>query len=112
MEALRLKIIPCNMGAICSSTVPLDDHIELCCYSEDLEPALRNVSFVAGGGKRIGICGRTGSGKSSTIMALFRAMDQSLVSGKILLDGVDISTVPLATLRNSIRCVMARVSSP
>lgn len=39
------------------------------------------------------------------MMALFRAMDQSLVGGKILLDGVDTATVPLTLLRNSIRYV-------
>lgn len=72
-------------------------------FSDDLQPALNNVSFTVKGGQRIGICGRTGSGKSSTVMALFRAMDQSLVSGRILLDGVDIATVPLALLRDSLR---------
>lgn len=70
---------------------------------EDLPPALKNVNFTVKEGQRIGICGRTGSGKSSTVMALFRAMDQSLVSGRILLDDVDIATVPLTLLRSSLR---------
>lgn len=36
-------------------------------------------------------------------MALVRGMDQSLIGGRILLDGVDIATVPLPLLRNSLR---------
>ncbi|KAF8312075.1 P-loop containing nucleoside triphosphate hydrolase protein [Clavulina sp. PMI_390] len=74
-------------------------------YRHDLPLALKGVSFVVRGGQKIGICGRTGSGKSSTVLSLFRAMDQTLVGGQILLDGVDIATVPLALLRNSISLV-------
>lgn len=47
----------------------------------------------------------SGSGKSSTWLAIFRGIDQILVSGNILIDGVDITTVPLAELRDSMRCV-------
>ena len=72
-------------------------HTRAYLYSAELSPALSNVSFVVKGGQKIGICGRTGSGKSSTIMALFRAMDQSLMGGKISLDGVDISDYSLGT---------------
>ncbi|KAF8312074.1 P-loop containing nucleoside triphosphate hydrolase protein [Clavulina sp. PMI_390] len=74
-------------------------------YRDDLPLALKGISFVVRGGQKIGICGRTGSGKSSTVLSLFRAMDQSLVGGHIFLDGVDIATVPLALLRNSISLV-------
>jgi ABC-type multidrug transport system fused ATPase/permease subunit len=45
------------------------------------------------------------SGKSSLIMALFRAVDSSLMSGHVLLDGVDTQTMPLEKLRNAMRCV-------
>ncbi|KAG9085879.1 hypothetical protein FS749_004046, partial [Ceratobasidium sp. UAMH 11750] len=41
-------------------------------YSEDHPPALRDLSFKIKGGSRVAICGRTGSGKTSTINALFR----------------------------------------
>ncbi|KAJ7669754.1 hypothetical protein B0H17DRAFT_1141992 [Mycena rosella] len=55
------------------------------------------------------ICGRTGSGKSSTVLSLFRGIDQHFVTGKIVIDGVDISTVPLKTLRESMRYVVPAV---
>ncbi|KAJ7734086.1 P-loop containing nucleoside triphosphate hydrolase protein [Mycena metata] len=70
-------------------------------YREDLPQALKNLSFEVNGGLKIGICGRTGSGKSSTVLSLFRGIDQHLVTGKILIDGVDISTIPLKKLRQS-----------
>ncbi|KAJ7036384.1 P-loop containing nucleoside triphosphate hydrolase protein [Mycena alexandri] len=70
-------------------------------YREDLPPALKNLTFEINGGLKIGICGRTGSGKSSTVLSLFRGIDQHLVTGKIVIDGVDISTIPLNKLRGS-----------
>ncbi|KAG8744004.1 hypothetical protein FRC10_010983 [Ceratobasidium sp. 414] len=72
-------------------------------YSEDHPPALRNLSFKIKGGLRVGICGRTGSGKTSTINALFRMVGSSLVSGKLLIDGIDVNELPLETLRSSLR---------
>ncbi|KAJ7759637.1 P-loop containing nucleoside triphosphate hydrolase protein [Mycena metata] len=74
-------------------------------YREDLPLALKNLSFGLQGGLKIGICGRTGSGKSSTVLALFRGIDQHLITGKILIDGVDISTVPVHHVRESMSIV-------
>ncbi|KAJ6540558.1 P-loop containing nucleoside triphosphate hydrolase protein [Mycena capillaripes] len=74
-------------------------------YEPDKRPAVNGVSFTVGAGKRIGICGRTGSGKSSLIMALFRAVDPSLLSGEVLIDGVDTKTVPLSELRDAMSLV-------
>ncbi|KAJ6612057.1 P-loop containing nucleoside triphosphate hydrolase protein [Mycena sp. CBHHK59/15] len=74
-------------------------------YREDLPLALKNLSFTLQGRLKIGICGRTGSGKSSTVLALFRGIDQNLVTGKIVIDGLDISTVPLKQFRDSMSIV-------
>ncbi|CRG86082.1 hypothetical protein PISL3812_03085 [Talaromyces islandicus] len=64
---------------------------------------LRDVSFIARPGERIGIVGRTGSGKSTTGLSLLRFTD--LVSGSITIDGVDIATIPLNRLRTSIALI-------
>ncbi|KAJ6476005.1 P-loop containing nucleoside triphosphate hydrolase protein [Mycena vitilis] len=74
-------------------------------YRDDLPLALKNISFDLQAGLKLGICGRTGSGKSSTVLALFRGIDQHLVTGKIVIDGVDISAVPFQHLRESMSIV-------
>ncbi|KAJ7644824.1 P-loop containing nucleoside triphosphate hydrolase protein [Roridomyces roridus] len=74
-------------------------------YRDNLPLALKNLTFDLEGGQKIGICGRTGSGKSSTVLSLFRGIDQHLVSGSITIDGVDISTLPLKILRESMSIV-------
>ncbi|KAL9610623.1 MAG: hypothetical protein Q9167_004697 [Letrouitia subvulpina] len=59
--------------------------------------ALDGVSLSIQAGQTIGICGRTGSGKSSLVLALYRMLD--LTSGTITIDGFDISLLP----RNIVR---------
>lgn len=61
--------------------------------------ALNNISFTLQPGNKVGCIGRTGAGKSSLLNALFCL--QPISEGKILLDGVDISLVPLGRLRRS-----------
>ncbi|PIK49886.1 putative ATP-binding cassette sub-family C member 9 isoform X3, partial [Apostichopus japonicus] len=72
-------------------------------YDEYLEPALRNVSFTIKAGQKIGICGRTGSGKSTLILCLLRMLTPE--NGRILIDDIDIATIPLATLRRRIAII-------
>ena len=69
-------------------------------YRPDLELVLRNVSFEVQGGWKVGICGRTGAGKSSIMVGLFRMVE--LAQGTITVDGQDISALGLTTLRESI----------
>ncbi|MEQ2199660.1 hypothetical protein XENOCAPTIV_007559, partial [Xenoophorus captivus] len=64
---------------------------------EGLPNALDGVSLVVQPGEKIGIVGRTGSGKSTMFLALFRMVE--LNQGQILLDQLDISTVGVAQLR-------------
>ena len=61
---------------------------------------VKGVSFQVSGGEKVGIAGRTGSGKSSLMVALFRI--QELASGQIFIDGIDCSSVPLQLLRSKL----------
>ncbi|XP_022102307.1 ATP-binding cassette sub-family C member 9-like [Acanthaster planci] len=72
-------------------------------YAEDLEAVLRNVSVYLKSGEKVGICGRTGSGKSSLTLALLRVID--IFEGRIFIDGVNIMAVPLTTLRSKISII-------
>lgn len=72
-------------------------------YRHDLEPALRSVSFSIAPGEHVGIVGRTGAGKSSTVQSLFRLYEAE--TGKILIDGVDISKMDLCDLRSSLSVI-------
>lgn len=68
-----------------------------------LQPSLRNVTFQTSSCEKIGIVGRTGAGKSSLIAALFRIAP--LHTGHIIIDTVDISTLPMEVLRDRIALV-------
>ncbi|XP_054718510.1 ATP-binding cassette sub-family C member 8-like [Uloborus diversus] len=72
-------------------------------YDSNADPVLKNVSLTIKPGEKVGICGRTGSGKSSLIMALYRMVNT--ISGKIEIDGVDIQDVPLETLRSRLSII-------
>lgn len=72
-------------------------------YRKELPPVLNNISFVINSGEHTGIVGRTGAGKSSLIVALFRLVEIS--AGRIRIDGVDISKVKLKVLRNGLSII-------
>ena len=69
-------------------------------YRPSLPLALDHVSFSIPAGSRVGIVGRTGSGKSTIVQTLFRLLEAE--NGSICIDGVDISTVGLHQLRENI----------
>uniref|UniRef100_A0A671TU31 ATP-binding cassette, sub-family C (CFTR/MRP), member 10 n=1 Tax=Sparus aurata TaxID=8175 RepID=A0A671TU31_SPAAU len=72
-------------------------------YRDGLPNALDGVSLVVRPGEKVGIVGRTGSGKSTLFLALFRMVE--LDQGEILLDGLDVSTVGLAQLRSRLAII-------
>ncbi|MGH0130137.1 UNVERIFIED_CONTAM: hypothetical protein FKN15_041188 [Acipenser sinensis] len=72
-------------------------------YREDLELALKNISFTIEGGEKVGIVGRTGAGKSSLTLGLFRIIEPA--QGKILIDGVNIAELGLHDLRSRITII-------
>jgi ABC-type multidrug transport system fused ATPase/permease subunit len=66
-------------------------------------PTLKGISFSIREGEKIGVVSRTGAGKSSLIVALYRLADIS--EGKIHVDSVDCSTVSLNKLRSSMAII-------
>ena len=72
-------------------------------YRNDTEIVLKNVTFSLKAGEHLGIVGRTGSGKSTIPLCLFRILEA--YSGKIFIDDVDISKVGLKKLRQSITII-------
>lgn len=72
-------------------------------YSPQLPWALNGVSFDAECGKRLGIVGRTGAGKSSLLNALLRFVDAT--KGHIMIDGCDISNMSRASVRDVVKII-------
>ncbi|CAD8136284.1 unnamed protein product [Paramecium pentaurelia] len=73
-------------------------------YRENLSPALRGLNVVIKRQEKIGVVGRTGAGKSTITLSLLRILEAS--SGSIIIDGVDISTLNLKQLRESITMIL------
>ena len=73
-------------------------------YDQDREEiALRDVNFTVQPCEKVGIVGRTGAGKSSIMVTLFRMTE--LTSGHILIGNQDISQVGLHSLRSQISVI-------
>ncbi|KAK5627348.1 hypothetical protein RRF57_003063 [Xylaria bambusicola] len=72
-------------------------------YRKELDPVLKNVTFRIEPREKVGIVGRTGAGKSSLTLAIFRALEAE--TGKILIDDVDIGLIGLKDLRQAITIV-------
>ncbi|PFH48819.1 hypothetical protein AMATHDRAFT_64587 [Amanita thiersii Skay4041] len=78
------------------------DKVEMS-YREGLPLVLKGISFEVHSGEKIGIVGRTGAGKSSLMQALLRFVE--LQSGQVTIDGQDISSIDLFTLRSRLALV-------
>ncbi|KFX96759.1 hypothetical protein V490_03156 [Pseudogymnoascus sp. VKM F-3557] len=72
-------------------------------YAPDLPAVLNGLSFAVAPNQRVGVVGRTGAGKSSLTLALFRFLDPR--AGQIVIDGLDISTVKLKALRSRLAII-------
>nr|ABS83557.1 ABCC/MRP-like protein [Mytilus californianus] len=72
-------------------------------YREGLELVLKSISCKIAPCEKIGIVGRTGAGKSSLTMGLFRILEKA--QGCIVIDGIDISTIGLHDLRSKITII-------
>ncbi|CEJ91185.1 hypothetical protein VHEMI06915 [[Torrubiella] hemipterigena] len=87
-----------------ASNWPQSGHITMdnitATYAPGKPPALDKVTLSIPAGFKVGICGRSGSGKSSLLLTLFRMLDPS--SGEMYIDGVNVTTLPREVIRDRI----------
>ncbi|XP_059256375.1 ATP-binding cassette sub-family C member 10 isoform X1 [Mustela nigripes] len=90
-----------GLGWLTQGSVEFQDVVLV--YRPGLPNALDGVTFRVQPGEKLGIVGRTGSGKSSLLLVLFRLLEPS--SGRVLLDGVDTSQLELTELRSQLAVI-------
>lgn len=74
-------------------------------YRPELQPVLRGLNVSIPAGSKVGFCGRTGAGKSSTFQAVFRLVSHDCTQGSIRIDDIDIASVPLNVLRQRLSII-------
>ncbi|OBA22056.1 P-loop containing nucleoside triphosphate hydrolase protein [Metschnikowia bicuspidata var. bicuspidata NRRL YB-4993] len=72
-------------------------------YAKNLDLVLKNISISVESGEKVGVVGRTGAGKSSLVLALFRMIPP--VDGSIFVDGIDITKISLFNLRHNLSII-------
>lgn len=72
-------------------------------YREDLEPVLKDMTFEIKPREKVGIVGRTGAGKSSLSLALFRILEPA--NGSIIIDGINTANLGLHDLRHKLTII-------
>jgi ATP-binding cassette subfamily B protein len=87
--------LPAGQGAV------RFDHVTFA--YDDGEPVLREISFEVEAGRTVALVGATGSGKTTLASLVPRLYDP--VEGRVLIDGVDVSTIELESLRREIALV-------
>ena len=73
-------------------------------YRREFGDVLKGVSFTVRGGEKVGVVGRTGSGKSTLFLALLRVVEAH--AGTILIDGLDAAALSLCALRSSVNFIL------
>ncbi|KAL8677756.1 MAG: hypothetical protein Q9186_005841 [Xanthomendoza sp. 1 TL-2023] len=106
MEYSRIPIEK-QEGAAVPATWPAAGRLEVerlvAGYAPDLPPVLKGLSFNVARNQRIGVVGRTGAGKSSLTLALFRFLEAR--EGSIKIDGIDVSKINLQDLRSRLAII-------
>ncbi|RVW53624.1 ABC transporter C family member 5 [Vitis vinifera] len=100
IELIDLKVCAAVSSYLLYAFILLLDKVR---YKESLPVVLHSVTCKFPGGNKIGIVGRTGSGKSTLIQALFRMIEPA--GGKIIIDNIDISTIGLHDIRSRLSII-------
>eukprot|EP00340_Litonotus_pictus_P011961 CAMPEP_0170538338 /NCGR_PEP_ID=MMETSP0209-20121228/103244_1 /TAXON_ID=665100 ORGANISM="Litonotus pictus, Strain P1" /NCGR_SAMPLE_ID=MMETSP0209 /ASSEMBLY_ACC=CAM_ASM_000301 /LENGTH=301 /DNA_ID=CAMNT_0010839999 /DNA_START=854 /DNA_END=1760 /DNA_ORIENTATION=+ len=86
---------------------PIIGKVEFVNYSVRYRPntdlVLKDINFLIKPGQRVGVVGRTGSGKSTLCLSLFRILEPT--EGTIFIDNVDICNIGLFTLRSGLTII-------
>lgn len=72
-------------------------------YRPELDPVLKRLSFSVRPAEKIGVAGRTGCGKSTLMITLYRLIEPC--GGTMVIDGVDITKIGLRDLRSRLSLV-------
>ncbi|KAJ4151482.1 hypothetical protein LMH87_012178 [Akanthomyces muscarius] len=96
-DAQKLATLPRNWPSM--GNIELTDMSAQYRDDPEHEPVLRNVTLAVGAGKKVGLIGRTGSGKSSLFLALLGFLPYK---GVMKIDGIDVASVPPDELRSRI----------
>lgn len=72
-------------------------------YAKTLDPVLKNISIDIRAGEKVGIVGRTGAGKSSMVLAIYRMIPPTL--GSITIDNIDVTKLLLFDLRHNLSII-------
>lgn len=103
-EPIRIKEIEGAPQLILNETLPGEIKFENVTFGYHPDrPILKNATFTIPAGKKVAIVGPSGSGKSTILRLVFRFYD--IDSGRILIDGQDITKVSLESLRKKIGVV-------
>ena len=104
IEVLDTPVAPgYRQNELSAPTVPIQGEIELrnlsFRYTDQNFPALKETSLTIPAGSTCGIIGETGSGKSTLVHLLLRLFEPP--AGAIFIDGIDVTKIPLATLKEA-----------
>ena len=99
--------IPAKDDKLIEENWPQNGEIEFKNYSVRYRPGteivLKKINFHIQPGEKVGVCGRTGSGKSTICLCLFRILEAT--EGSIFIDNVDIATIGLDLLRSNLTII-------
>jgi len=114
----RIYSYTCNIKQEAPDTVPEKDPVDgtwplngdikvdnMSLRYRDGPLVLKSISFDIKGGEKIGVVGRTGSGKSSLMIGLFRINELEQNGGKVSIDGINISEIGTHALRSKLSII-------